>query len=114
MALNTPYPYNKTTNPPIEIVPGISTVPIIVNKVGSSTTLLHNIIKGNITSVSYVFNAKPGAAYPWKTLTWLVISTNDRSETIEIELQTVSNQGTWNTGTEAACIAAVTAINASL
>jgi hypothetical protein len=118
MALNTPYPFNGFTNPPIRITPGASPVPIQVLKaVGFPGTitpvLIHDIVKTDIGVVSYVYNSNPGNAYPWKTLTHLNIALKDGT-VIAFELQTVENQGTWNTGTEAACVAAVTAINASL
>lgn len=122
MALNNPYPYGKNV-PTIGIVPGATTVPvIIINRymaydfvapATGAATLYESIAKQNISKVSYVYNPNPGAAYPWDTLTHLVIHMHD-GEHVTFELQAVADQATWNNGTEADCQAAVAAINASL
>jgi hypothetical protein len=51
--------------------------------------------------------------YPYPTMTILQIEMNDGSK-MAIELQDVSNQVTWSTGTLAGLQAAITAINAFL
>lgn len=73
----------------------------------------------NVVGVSGVFNQKPIAAkegewnYPFPTMTKLMIVLKDEP-TLIIELQNVTNQPTWNLGTQAALIQAIADIQAWL
>ncbi len=96
---------------------GASTLKLEADPVGSFTPTI--IPFSNIVNVGGVFSQKPVTAqegewaYKYDTITSLQIDLSDgRSE--RIELQDVSNQATWNLGTQAALNQAVADINAAL
>lgn len=74
---------------------------------------------GKITGVNPIFNQKPLTAtpeewkYPYPTQTIIQIQLND-GHFIPFELQDITNQATWSTGTLLGLQTAVTAINAWL
>ena len=79
----------------------------------------HLIGNGRINSVSWQFAQKPLTATPeewmyrYPTLTVLTINLNDGNFE-RIELQDITNQGTWSTGTMVGIDNAINAINAWL
>lgn len=96
---------------------GASTIKVEPDPVGSFTpTILAN---SNITGVNGVFNQKPLTAQPgewaykYNTMTILEIHIDD-GRVERLELQEVSNQPTWNLGTQAALNQAVADIQAVL
>jgi hypothetical protein len=108
-------PYNNVS--PIYINPQTTAdVAILVAMDSGFTNVLQAILKKTIASVHPVFNATPGDAYPYRTLTQLVIETNSPvgHSTFTVELQNVQNQATWNLGTLAAANPAVNDILASI
>lgn len=97
---------------PIQIIPGAAAVPYIDIK-DAAGNHLDGLIKTNIQHVNYTFTANPGSVYGYPTMTRLTITMIHGGE-FEVELQNVTNQATWNTGTESAANTAVTDILASL
>ena len=71
-----------------------------------------------VTGIFYDYNVPDPAAesqqetYPYPTKTVLVMESSDGTKKLSIELQSVTNQPTWNLGTRAALNAAVAAIKA--
>lgn len=87
----------------------------IIGNFVSAETLTGGTSGATSTSASTVTftNYEGEWIYPYNTMTMLQIERNDGSK-LEIELQDVSNQGTWNTGTLGALQTAVAAIQAWL
>lgn len=102
----------------VNIVLGTTSMEITALPTVSNSTEL--IKKANISAVIPLKRqVKPAPpedgywTYPYATITSIQVQMQDGSR-LEIELQDVANQGTWNTGTLAALNAAIAAINAWL
>lgn len=95
---------------------GANTMEITPQPIASFPTELIN--KKEIVAVYPVFNKKPVSVdeakwwiYPYNNMTVIDIQLSNGNK-LNIELQDITNQPTWNLGTLAALNAAVTAIKA--
>ena len=97
----------------MEIKKGTDEDPVAFAK---SILLLNNskitsVIQGNqVVKIGGVFMASPASTYKFDTITKIRIDTTDGFG-INFELQDVSNQLTWNTGTQAALDQAIIDLN---
>lgn len=86
----------------------------VANDSGYTINLEH-IAKSGIINFKAVYNAQPGAAYPYPTQTMATVILHD-NKSWSFELQDVDNgtHPTWRTGDQAACVAFENALAASI
>ena len=81
--------------------------------IGDGTTWYTRLTNANVVSITSSFIAAPASTYEFDTVTKIRFNLVDGTN-FNVELQSVSNQNTWNLGTQAAINTAIGDLNTIL